>query len=68
MNNPDRKPSKEWAICLTSCIFPSPRETSDKINNLLLLLLPHYNAKKLGTFIVDFATEALIRKIYMTNF
>lgn len=68
MNNPDRKPSKEWAICLSSCTIPSPVKTSCEINKRLLSTQSPINAKKIGTFIVDFATEQLIRKIYMTNF
>lgn len=68
MNNSHRKPSKEWAICLSSCTNPSPIKTSCEINKRLLSTQSPLNTKKLGTFIVDFATEALIRKIYMTNF
>ncbi len=68
MNNPAKKPSNEWAICLSSCIYPTPIETSNDINKKLLSDQSSINAKKIGTFIVDFASKELIRKIYMTNF
>lgn len=70
MNNSDKKPSSrtEWAICLSSCTMPTPLKASELINKKLLSEQSPINVKKIGTFIVDFATEALIRKIYMTNF
>lgn len=68
MNNLDEEPSKEWAICLSSCTKPTPIDAANEINGKLLSPQSPLNAKKLGTFVVDFATEALIRKIYMTNF
>ncbi len=69
MNNSDKKPSKEWAICLSSCTKPTPIDAANEINRKLLSpqSSPFNNKKKLGTFIVDFATEELIRKIYMSN-
>lgn len=73
MNNSEKKhgPRTEWAICLSSCISlttSSPLKCSEKINSKLLSNQSPINAKKIGTFVVDFATEALIKKIYMTNF
>ncbi len=68
MNNPNKRPSKEWAICLSSCTDPTPIDTAKEINGKLLSSQSPLNTKKLGTFVVDFATEALIRKIYMTNY
>ena len=68
MNDEDKTPSKEWAICLSSCTNPTPREAADDINEKLLSAHSPLNKTKVGTFVVDFASEALISKIYNSNF
>ena len=68
MNDSKRKPSREWAICLSSCTNPSPIKTSTEINKKLLSPNSPLQSKKVGTFIVDFATAELIKKIYERNF
>ena len=68
MNDEDKTPSKEWAICLSSCTNPTPREAADDINEKLLSAQSPLNKTKVGTFVVDFASEALISKIYNSNF
>lgn len=68
MNNPKTNPNAGWSICLSSCIKPTPAKAACEINEKLLASDSVLNAKKIGTFVVDFASEALIRKIYMTNF
>lgn len=68
MNNSKKNPNAGWSICLSSCISPTPAEAAREINKKLLAPDSVLNAKKVGTFVVDFASEALIRKIYITNF
>lgn len=68
MNNPEKNPASGWSICLSSCTKPTPRDTANSINEELLSSNSLLNQKKLGTFVVDFASESLIRKIYMANF
>lgn len=68
MNDTEKKPSAGWSICLSSCMFPTPFKAAETINGKLLSGSSPLNVKKTGTFVVDFATEELIRKIYMTNY
>lgn len=68
MNDSSSNPGSGWAICLSSCMNPTPFDTACEINEKLLAGASILNVKKVGTFVVDFASEALIRKIYMTNF
>lgn len=68
MNDSKKNPSAGWAICLSSCIKPTPSKAAQIINEKLLSSSSLLNQKKVGTFVVDFASEVLIRKIYMTNF
>jgi len=68
MNDPKKNPAEGWSICLSSCTKPTPHEAATEINQKLLAYNSILNVKKLGTFVVDFASEELIRKIYMANF
>lgn len=68
MNIPGSSPNVQWAICLSSCTKPTPSDAASIINDKLFFNPSLLNVKKLGTFVVDFASEALIKKIYMTNF
>lgn len=68
MNDSRKNPSAGWAICLSSCTKPTPFEAAHEINLKLLADNSILNRKKLGTFVVDFASNALIQKIYKTNF
>lgn len=68
MNDPKKNPSAGWAICLSSCTNPTPYDTASEINKKLLAGDSILNVKKVGTFVVDFATEELIKKIYLSNF
>lgn len=68
MNDPGTHPGKEWAICLSSCTSPTPFWAADAVNEWLLSGKSPLTAGKIGTFVVDFASEALISKIYNSNF
>lgn len=68
MNTPGSPPNAQWAICLSSCTNPTPSDAASIINDKLFYDPSLLNVRKLGTFVVDFAAEALIKKIYMTNF
>lgn len=68
MNDPKQNPSAGLAICLSSCTKPTPYDRAKEINEKLLASDSILHVKKVGTFVVDFASETLIRKIYIRNF
>lgn len=66
-NNPERPPINWWVINLTSCTDPTPFATADKINRRLKEEKLLRQGNKLGTFVMDFVDEALVRRVYETN-
>lgn len=67
INKRENHPSG-WYINLSSCTDPNPHRAAEEVNQRLNQSHEFWDGRKLGMFIVDFADEDLISKIFCSNF